>query len=900
MRDHDLFTPHNKQSRGFLGWIARYAISMMALAFLLSFQAFAGTTGKIAGLAKDKSNGEPMVGANIYIDGHPYGAASDADGYYYILNIPPGTYTLIAQIIGYHEVRITSVRVDVDLTTRVNFELQAETIEGEEVIVIADRPLIQNDLTSTSVNISSEEIKALPVDDFNQVVELQAGVVAGHFRGGRTGEVAYMVDGIPVNDRFNNSLSVQVENTSIQQLEVISGTFNAEYGQALSGVVNIITREGGSKYEFDVSGYIGNYFSTHDDVFPHIDDIDALGIQNIQASLSGPVPFIPQLKFFATYRYLQDDGYYYSRRLYLPSDDNPFLPGGDRAVLPLDNSERQSFSGKATYYLTSSLKLNYGYLWEDNTNRYYNHAFRLVPDANKTHYRTSNNHNIQINHGVSKSTFYTIKLARNFSDYTGYVYADPYDLRYLDSDNGQPQSNYTYRSGGNESDRYSRNTTTWLGKWDMSSQVTKLHKLGAGVNVQWHEIYNFWTDLDIENSSEETGIVYPQKYSPGQEEYTKEPLEISAYLQDKVEFDNFIINLGLRYDYFDPRTDMPADPRNPELITLFSQETVAASVKTQFSPRLGVAFPISSRGVIHVSYGHFFQIPNFEYLYQGITDSAGVSRYYIPREARLNTVKGNPDLEPQRTVMYELGLQQALSNQLVVEFTAYYRDIRDLVGTEIIETYDTKKYARYVNRDYGNVTGMILSFEKRFADHWGARLDYTFQIAEGNSSDPQTVFLDNQSDPPRESEKQLIPLDWDQRHTLNLALNTGTPGSWNAGLISRFGSGTPYTAASRFLLGEVVFRNNRTKPPSLSFDLKAEKFFNIDRTRLTAYLWIVNLFDRLNEWNVYGSTGTADNDLEAELGAGEIIGLHTLDDYISNPTYYSPPRQIRLGLSVGL
>lgn len=899
MRDNDLFTPHNKQSLLFFRRISKTALSIIALWCLLSLQALAGTTGKIAGLAKDKSNGEPMVGANIYIDGHPYGAASDVDGYYFILNIPPGTYTLVAQMIGYHEVRITGVRVDVDLTTKVNFELQSENIEGQEVVVVADRPLIQNDLTSTSVNISSEEIKALPVDDFNQVVELQAGVVAGHFRGGRTGEVAYMIDGLPVNDRFNNSLGVQVENSSIQQLEVISGTFNAEYGQALSGIVNIVTREGGTGYGFEVSGYAGDYFSNHDDVFPYIDELDMGGIRNLQASLSGPVPFLNQLKFFATYRFVEEDGYYFSRRLYLPGDDNPFLPGGDRAIMPLDNSERQSFHGKLTYYLTPAVKLSYGYLWEDNTNRYYNHAFRLVPDANKTHFRTNDNHNLQINHSLSRRTFYTLKLARNFSDYAGYVYADPYDLRYLNSDNGQPASNYTYRSGGNESDRYARNTTSWMAKWDVSTQASRLHKLGAGITYQQYEVYNFWTDLDIENSSEETGITYPGEFSPGREEYTKEPLELSAYLQDKVEFDNFIINLGLRYDYFDPRTRMPQDPRNPELIEFFPTTTVEASPKSQVSPRLGVAFPISSKGVIHVSYGHFFQIPNFEYLYQGITDSAGVSRYYLPREARLNTIKGNPDLKAERTTMYELGLQQALTDQLVVEFTAYYRDIRDLVGTEIIETYDTKKYARYINRDYGNVTGMILSLEKRFADHWGARVDYTFQLAEGNSSDPQTVFIDNQSDPPRESEKQLIPLDWDQRHTLNLALNTGTPGNWNAGLISRFGSGTPYTAASRFLLGEVVFRNNRTKPPSLSFDLKAEKFFTIDRTRLTAYLWIVNLFDRLNEWNVYGSTGTADNDLEAQLGAGEIIGLHTLDDYISNPTYYSPPRQIRFGLSVG-
>ncbi|RMI24672.1 MAG: TonB-dependent receptor [Calditrichaeota bacterium] len=879
-------------------WVALAILLLVTAGYMV--QGRAGTTGKIAGVVRDKSTGEPLVGVNVYLEGHPLGAATDADGYYFIINIPPGSYTLVTQMVGYQEVRITGVEVKVDLTTHVNVELPPEAVQGREVVVVSERPLIQKDLTSTSVNISSEEIKALPVDNFNEVVQLQAGVVAGHFRGGRLGEVAYMIDGIPVNDRFNNSLGIQVENTSIQQLEVISGTFNAEYGQALSGVVNIVTREGGNDYQVELSGYAGNYYSTHEKVFPFINSPNLSGFQNVQATLSGPVPFFRKLKFFGTYRYLQNDGYLFSRRVYLPSDDDPFDPHGDGAVVPLSDSKRQSFYGKLTYYITPSLKLNYAYLWEDNTNRYYNHSFRMVPDATKRHFRTSNNHNLQINHAISKSTFYTLKLARNFSDYAGYVYEDPFDLRYLDSNNGQPRSNYTFRSGGNESDRYSRNTTTYLAKWDLTSQVTRVHKLGVGITVQKYRLYNFWTNLDIENSSPEKGIVYPEPFTPGREEYTKEPFELAAYLQDKVEFDNFIINLGVRYDYFDPRTEMPADPRNPELIELFPHQTVKASAKSQISPRFGVAFPISSAGVIHVSYGHFFQIPNFEYLYQGITDSAGVSKFYLPREARLSGLKGNPDLKPQRTVMYEMGLQQALTDQLVVEFTAYYRDIRDLVATEIQETYDTKQYGRYINHDYGNVTGAILSIEKRFSDHWSARLDYTYQIAEGNSSDPRTVFWDNQADPPREPEKQLIRLDWDQRHTLNLALNVGTPNNWNVGLVGKFGSGTPYTAASRFLLGEIVIRNNRTKPTSILFDLKAEKYLHIHRLRLTAYLWVTNLFDRLNEWNVYASTGRANNDLEARLGAGEIIGLHTLDDYLTNPTFYSPPREIRLGISAGL
>jgi len=874
------------------------------LAFFFISEATGGTTGKIAGLVLDKSTGEPAIGANVYIEGEDYGAASDLDGYYFILNIPPGTYTLIVQMIGYQDVRINGVRVNVDLTTNINVDLNPEALEGQEVVVVAERPLIEKDLTSTSKNIASEEIKALPIDRFDEIVDIQAGVVAGHFRGGREGEVAYMVDGLPVNDPYNNEIGIEVENTSIQQLEVISGTFNAEYGQAMSGVVNIITREGGNKYNAEATVFVGSYYSNHDDVFPNIDKLGNGDLQNVQATISGPIPGIKKLKFFATYRGFKNDGYFFGRRLYLSSDNptglNPFSPSGDRTFVPLEDSKRQSFHGKLTFLLAPTVKLNYNFLWDDNENRYYNHNFRLVADSRKTHFRTNKNHNFILNHTLSPSTFHTLKISRNNSEYNGYVYSNPDTILYLNANNGQPSSNYTFRSGGLESDRYSRTTTTWLSRYDMVSQVNKLHNVGIGAIYKQHKLYNFWTDLDVDNSNEIIGIVYPAEFSSGREEYEKKPYEISAYIQDKIEYDKFIINAGLRFDYFDPQTSMPSDPKNPQLIPIFPGEAVQVDPKWQFSPRLGVAFPISSQGVIHVSYGHFFQIPNFEFLYEGITDTAGISKYYLPRESRLNTVKGNPDLKMQTTVMYEMGLQQALTNQLMFEFTAYYRDIRNLVGTEIIETYDVKQYARYINRDYANVTGAILSFEKRFANHWGARLDYTFQVAEGNSSDPQSVFLDNQTDPPRESEKRLVPLDWDQRHTLNLSLNTGTQGNWNIGLIGRFGSGTPYTAASRFLLGEVNFENNRTKPPWISFDLKADKIFSVKRTTITAYLWVLNLFDRLNEHTVYSSTGRANNDLEAQLGAGAINGLHTLNNFITNPGYYAAPRQIRFGFMVSL
>jgi outer membrane receptor protein involved in Fe transport len=314
---------------------------------------------------------------------------------------------------------------------------------------------------------------------------------------------------------------------------------------------------------------------------------------------------------------------------------------------------------------------------------------------------------------------------------------------------------------------------------------------------------------------------------------------------------------------------------------------------------LGISFPISSKGVIHVSYGHFFQIPNFEQLYGNIYDRSDGTTIFLIDKTGLNTITGNPDLDAQRTIQYEAGIQQVLYSNLVLDFTAYYRDLRNLVDTEVIETYDQHKYGRFINRDYGNVRGIILSFEKRLANYWGARIDFTYQHAEGNASDPRTVFFDNQSDPPRESEKKLLRLDWDQRSTLNFTFTAGIPFDWNIGLIGRFGAGTPYTADLRFNPINVDFRNNRTKPSIVNFDLKAEKTFTISNVRLTAFLYIFNLLDNRNEYGVYGSTGRADTDLNTKF-AGDVVGLHTIDDYVRNPSMYSTPRQIRIGLGFGL
>ena len=212
-----------------------------------------GTTGKIAGKVTDMS-GEPLIGCNIIVEGTSLGAATNLAGEYYILNIPPGSYNLKAIMIGYSIVQMKDLHVIVDLTAKANFSLTTEAIEGEEIVVTAEKPIVRLDQTSMSAVVSAEDLDNLPVSDIGDVIELQAGVVRDqgggfHIRGGRSGEVSFWVDGVSTSDAYDGSSGLEVENSGIQEIQVISGTFNAEYGQAMSGIVNGVTKDGGDKYE---------------------------------------------------------------------------------------------------------------------------------------------------------------------------------------------------------------------------------------------------------------------------------------------------------------------------------------------------------------------------------------------------------------------------------------------------------------------------------------------------------------------------------------------------------------------------------------------------------------------------------------------------------------------------
>jgi hypothetical protein len=489
-------------------------------------------------------------------------------------------------------------------------------------------------------------------------------------------------------------------------------------------------------------------------------------------------------------------------------------------------------------------------------------------------------------------------------------------------------ASYSYWRAGTQNGRSNRTTSYWIAKLDFNSQLGPVHQMKAGFEMRLHELSvdNYTLQPARKEGKDEPIVPYQPWVPPSSniyhDRYTRRPREFSAYVQDKIELKDMIVNLGLRLDYFDANAAMPVDPRDPSIYTPFQDRFLyvnpGASAdslveytpeqrrafmhekvggKIHLSPRLGVAYPITDRGVIHFSYGHFFQIPEFQYLY------ANPDFKLIVGGGR--NILGNAALNPQRTVEYEIGFQQQLSEQVGIDMTLFYKDIRDWVGTgPVIETLKSSvSYALYENKDYANVYGMTMNLQKRYASHFGAGLAYAFQIAEGTYSNPTDAFnaLQNMQEP----RLAMIPLNWDQRHTLTGSATTGLAG-WIATLQYKLRSGRPYTPtyASGSFVGESTYsglRDNSGRLPMTSqFDLMIHKRFRVGSTELGFLVTVYNLFDQKGETTVYTETGSArySANIDPDTIPYDAARVGTVEDFLRQPTWFIPPRQIQAGFTV--
>lgn len=899
---------------------------LIAFLFFFNIQLFAGITGKIAGKVTEAGTGEPLIGINIVIQGTTFGAATNVDGSYLINNIEPGVYTLVFSGIGFQKKMITNVKVSSDFTTRIDVELQTEDINLETIVVEAVRPLVRKDLTSSQTSIDDSQIKSLPVEGITQILSLQAGITRGsggelHIRGGRSTEIAYNVNDVSAVNPYDFGRTVQISTNAIQELSVVSGTFNAEYGNALSGIVNSVTKEGGAKYSGTLTYYTGDYMSSAKETFFNIDDINPINNQVFEGTFGGPIPLTDdKVSFFLSGRYNNDKGYLYGIRQHTIFDSlsrDPLRAGelniaqtGDNSIVSMNPSKDLNATAKFTYKPIPTIKFNYDLIYSNSDYQTYTHNYKYNPDANYQRKQWGLINSLEYRHAVSNTTFFSLKGSYSVYDFKRYLFplldasgnevsfnpgmdlglyhADP---RYQPQDKSNSYSSYTFVSGGTQPEHFYQRSYTSEIKFDITSQLTNQHEVKFGLKSKWDTMdFVFFEVLRDRNNYLTPLIPNPVNQKGSIDIYSRSPRQLSTYLQDKMEFESMILNAGVRVDYFIANAVYAPDPFKP------TQDLTDAKGKLTVSPRLGVSFPITDKGIIHFSYGHFYQLPPYRYLYTNpeFEDIANEPVY------------GNANLNPERTVTYELGLQQQMTESVAFNITGFYKDVRDLLAIQQIRISSNSIYQKYVNKDYGNIKGITFSLTKRKLplELFSASLDYTFQVAEGNETGADAFFIDLQSG--RQSEKIPVPLGWDQTHTLNGVITFGEDRDWNATITASISSGLPYSP--RLYEQQIYLRSNsERKPFYANVDLLFNKSFTITgRTSLTLFLKIFNLLDTQNERFVYDDTGRAGYSLEATQGGPQATNLisqkypsiKSANEFFNRPNYYSTPREVRVGLTL--
>jgi outer membrane receptor protein involved in Fe transport len=874
------------------GRIIRATAFAAAVAWCLVFFAAAieaGTTGKLSGRIVD-ADGQPVFGVNVLIVGTKMGANTDLDGYFSVINIPAGTYGVRLSHVAYKQMIFSNVVISADQTRKLDAELESSTVSMETVEVRAERPVVDVNLTSMRATVTAEEIAALPLQELQDVVNLQAGVVDGHIRGGRLGEVQYQVDGVSVNNAFDNKSTLKIDRSLLQEVQVISGVFDAEYGQAMSGVVNAVLKDGTEDFhwsaEFFGGGFVfpdGNNRLVDDQVLP-------ASIGSAQLSLSGPTG-LPETVLLLNARGYRFDDYVQAERRFVSGDRSDFehlvfYPSGGGEKEPLGYSTEYSGLLKLTNKSVPNVGVCYQAIFNTIHGRRINWAYRLNPDGLTKQTTYSVDHGVDWTHTLSASTYYKVSVRQNYHEYWDRLYDSLWDPRY--DFNGPAIGHENYELGayvqGVDFTRYVQRTNEVLAVGSFVSQVNRFHLVKFGGEYHLPRI-EFGRLGYLVNS---TGQLVrhrdePPDY-PGPKQY--KPVIAAAYAQDQIEWRDLTVRAGLRLDYFAARDSLPSDLSNPANSIpppAPASRFVATEAKVRLAPRLGMAIPISESAGLHFAYGHFYQFPAIGTIFAN-------ADYRILFDYAASSVDpgvlGNPDIKPEKTVQYEMGYKHAITPDLGMDLNLFYKDIRDLLGVEFISTYNDAQYARLTNVDFGDVVGFTLAMNHRKLGPVSASMDYTWQHAEGNSSNPDETWTRAQAgEDPR---PRLVPLNWDQRHTLNATLSTVLLRDISASFILRLASGQPYTPVTEVTFGHGLETNSGRKPVSTSMDLRAEKNFACGDYNIGLFGRVFNVFDtRFFNGRVYDSTGSP------------YYSRSRSDRFaLADPTQFYAPRRIEIGIKL--
>ena len=932
--------------------------NFLILLFLFSWISwlFAGNTGKIAGTVTDKETGLPLAGVNVMIKGTTLGAATGIDGNYYILQIPPGTYHVMARMMGYHSMTIENVKVSVDLTTRLNFKLESTAIEFPTLTVVAEEPMVQLDITSTRKKTAREEIESVPgIEQTRDIFSLYGGavldaapqsVVLGdgtqlqvrdeslrdvHIRGGRGGEILFMVDGMPVTHPIYGGRDVLDLNVvDVESVELLTGAFNSEYGQAQSGVVNITTRTGGDKfmggfeYKNDNHGIWGQSYDTHyaSLYFGGPEPITRHLLSSLGLKIPGRISF-----FISSNASLTNTAY------------NNHRQREEISVLGLNIREKQdntgNFNAKLNWELTNQLDftLSYHGTWKRWSS--FNWMWYYYPDHTAISTRDNHNFSFKITHTLSKSTFYNLNFGYLSVDYNASLDGKrPPDFWtfYRDSvayDYGTYRNLFTappdktvgvmapqidnlskfFNSDGYENiwrDDYTR-TLTFIG--DITSQIHPEHLVKTGIEVRFNDLQY----IDIQDGGTrlsnygryifENDTRYPnpppgpfKEFGLNRWVFDVKPVIGGAYIQDKFEKESLIINAGVRFDWFLSDNSINQNDWKETWIDATGLTPNWSRFKYKLSPRFGISFPISLETVAFFSYGHFNQLPELQYYY---------------RDPWTGTFAGNPHLGYEQTILYEFGFTHQLIKNWAIDIKSYTKDISQQVQTTSLRAARGTPVYLYDNKGYARARGLEFELRKRYSNFTSGKITYTVQWANGYSSSAFDDYIRSQNAFPNPIRER--PLGWDIRHQIIFQasldmpqnqhpklLRLKLPDDWNITVLSKYSSGKPYTPGTTDMAEAQKKENTKIGPATMTTDLKINKTLRLKNIRLSLFMDVFNLFNQRNMQIEYGFnpwTGKPYKYGDVMSPTKQYYPWYTMFN-ILDPRQFSTPRTVKLGMRI--